>query len=93
VAGARNPAISPALTRAKLTDQLPPDRAASVVVVGAGTAGLSAALSLAEAGLSPLVLEADPEYCGGRFGGQPATEFSYPAQSVELTDATAAGTR
>ena len=77
MAGARNPAISPALTRAKLTDQLPLDREAPVVVVGAGTAGLSAALSLAEAGLSPLVLEADPEYCGGRFGGQPATEFSY----------------
>lgn len=40
-------------------------------------AGLSAALSLAEAGLAPLVLEADPSYCGGRYGGLPPVEFSY----------------
>jgi isorenieratene synthase len=40
-----------------------------VVIVGAGLAGLSAALHLAERGLSPLVLEADPHYCGGRVAG------------------------
>lgn len=56
---------------------LPPQSEASVVVIGAGIAGLSAALTLAEAGLSPLVLEADSDYCGGRFGGQPSVEFEF----------------
>ena len=54
-----------------------PQSEASVVVIGAGIAGLSAALTLAEAGLSPLVLEANPDYCGGRFGGQPSVEFEF----------------
>lgn len=40
-----------------------------VVVVGAGIAGLSAALHLAERGLPPLILEADPDYLGGRVAG------------------------
>jgi isorenieratene synthase len=39
------------------------------VIVGAGIAGLSAALHLAERGVRPLVLEADPLYCGGRVAG------------------------
>ena len=37
-----------------------------VVVAGAGIAGLSAALHLAERGVQTLVLEADPQFCGGR---------------------------
>lgn len=40
-----------------------------VIVVGAGLAGLSAALHLAERGLKPLILEADPSYVGGRVKG------------------------
>ncbi|MFL7810575.1 MAG: FAD-dependent oxidoreductase, partial [Anaerolineae bacterium] len=37
-----------------------------VVVAGAGIAGLSAALHLTERGVQTLVLEADPQFCGGR---------------------------
>jgi isorenieratene synthase len=44
-------------------------RESSLVIVGAGVAGLSAALHLAERGLAPLVLEADPRFLGGRLAG------------------------
>jgi uncharacterized protein with NAD-binding domain and iron-sulfur cluster len=52
-----------------------------IVVVGAGVAGLSAALHLAERGLRPLVLEADPERPGGRLKGGTPLEFEHSGQT------------
>ena len=46
-----------------------------IVIVGAGVAGLSAALHLAERGLRPLVLEADPDTVGGRVAGGDVVEL------------------
>lgn len=40
-----------------------------VVIIGAGIAGLSAGLHLAERGVSTIILEADPEFPGGRIAG------------------------
>ncbi len=40
-----------------------------VIIIGGGVAGLSAALHLAERGLTPLILEADSTYLGGRLAG------------------------
>ena len=40
------------------------------IIIGAGIAGLSAALHLAERGLKPLVLEADPQTLGGRLSSK-----------------------
>lgn len=40
-----------------------------VIIIGAGMAGLSAALHLAERGIPPLLLEADPDFLGGRVSG------------------------
>ncbi|MBN1887838.1 MAG: FAD-dependent oxidoreductase [Thermoflexales bacterium] len=45
------------------------------VIIGGGVAGLTAALHLAERGLRPLVLEADPQQAGGRLKGGPPVEF------------------
>lgn len=45
-------------------------RSPTIIVVGAGVAGLTAALHLAERGLHPIVLEADPVFCGGRLAGR-----------------------
>ena len=41
------------------------------IVIGGGMAGLMAALHLAERGLKPLILEADPERVGGRLKDGP----------------------
>lgn len=57
------------------THTQPPIR--TVVIVGAGMAGLSAALSLAERGVPALVLEADPDFAGGRVAGGPAVELDH----------------
>ncbi len=46
-----------------------------VVVVGAGLAGLTAALHLAERGVRVRILEADPEEPGGRVSGKAAVEI------------------
>jgi isorenieratene synthase len=40
-----------------------------VVIIGAGIAGLTAALHLAERGVKPIILEADEEFIGGRVAG------------------------
>ena len=57
------------------------NQAADVIVIGAGLAGLSAALHLAERGLRPLALEADPKYCGGRLKGGPDVEVNHAGQA------------
>lgn len=48
-----------------------------VIVIGAGLAGLSAAVHLADRGIPPLVLEADTEYAGGRLQGGAPDVFTY----------------
>jgi uncharacterized protein with NAD-binding domain and iron-sulfur cluster len=47
-----------------------------VIVIGGGIAGLSVALHLAERGLKPLVLEADPHFVGGRLAGGEEVEVN-----------------
>jgi carotenoid phi-ring synthase / carotenoid chi-ring synthase len=44
----------------------PQPKSPSVVIIGAGVAGLTAALHLAERGVQPMILEADPVAVGGR---------------------------
>lgn len=59
----------------------------SITIVGGGVAGLTAAVQLAERGLRPLLLEADPEWVGGRLRDQAPVElehggrrWSFPAE-------------
>jgi isorenieratene synthase len=51
-----------------------------VVIVGGGLAGLVAAAHLAERGLTPLVLEADTDWPGGRLCGGEPDVFEYNGQ-------------
>lgn len=51
-----------------------------VVIIGAGLAGLSAALHVAGRGISPLVLEADSQYMGGRLSGGDADIIEHQGQ-------------
>ncbi|MDX1993033.1 MAG: FAD-dependent oxidoreductase [bacterium] len=48
-----------------------------VVIIGAGLAGLTAAVHLAERGITPIVLEADSRWPGGRLSGGDADTFEY----------------
>ncbi len=51
------------------------------IIIGGGLAGLTAALHLAERGLRPLVLEADPLYAGGRLKAGPDVIFEHGGQT------------
>ncbi|MFI6818966.1 flavin monoamine oxidase family protein [Nonomuraea sp. NPDC050328] len=66
-------AAIPALPRRAAADTAPaakPPRAARVAVVGAGIAGLTAALTLRDAGATPVLYEANPARVGGRIYSQ-----------------------
>jgi len=45
------------------------------LIIGGGLAGLTAVLHLSQANLSPLLLEADPQYAGGRIAGGETITF------------------
>ena len=53
-----------------MVKQASPNEKVDVVVVGAGIAGLTAGVHLAERGLSTVILEADEQSGGGRVAGQ-----------------------
>jgi carotenoid phi-ring synthase / carotenoid chi-ring synthase len=57
--------------------------APDVIVIGGGLSGLTAALHLAEEGLSVRVLEADPRFAGGRISAKEPVEmngWSFPGE-------------
>lgn len=59
------------------------NHSSDILIIGAGLAGLTAALHLAERGLQVTVLEADPQYPGGRLAGKPVVEldgWSFPGE-------------
>jgi oxygen-dependent protoporphyrinogen oxidase len=58
---------------------------APVVVVGAGAAGLSAALALRDAGVEPLLLEAE-ERAGGKLGTESVRGFLLERAAVGILD-------
>lgn len=47
-----------------------------LLIIGGGLSGLSAALHLAERGLTPLVIDADPKFIGGRVSGGDEVEIN-----------------
>lgn len=51
------------------------------VIIGGGIAGLTAAVHLAERGLQPLVLEADPVWPGGRLKRGPTVELEHQGRT------------
>src|ERR1700733_44339 len=54
-------------------------QAETIIVIGAGAAGLIAARELARAGRKVTILEAR-DRCGGRIDPLPSGEFGYPAE-------------
>src|ERR687885_819632 len=82
--------LAPSLWAATAPPAIPPPRldqsaAADVAVVGAGYAGLSTALHLAERGVRTVVLEAhEPGFGGsGRNGGQVIPGLKYDPDELE----------
>lgn len=71
------------------------DAQADVVVVGAGYTGLSAALHLAEAGMAPLVIEAEQPGWGasGRNGGVVSSKFRLSFSDIAARHGTAVAAR
>jgi len=52
-----------------------------VIIIGGGVAGLTAGVHVAARGLRPLVLEADPDYAGGRMAGGDTVAFEHGGQT------------
>ena len=51
------------------------------VIIGGGVAGLTAALHLAERGLQPRLLEAHPQFVGGRIAGGETISLEHQGQT------------
>ncbi|NJN97994.1 MAG: FAD-dependent oxidoreductase [Anaerolineales bacterium] len=68
-------------TSAAATELPEPLPVTSPLIIGGGIAGLMAAVHLAERGLTPLVLEADPDRPGGRLKGGPTVEIEHNGQT------------
>ncbi|MEQ8677877.1 MAG: FAD-dependent oxidoreductase [Aggregatilineales bacterium] len=71
ITGATPPANIP---ETNSDDQAEPEDIFPVVIIGGGLAGLTAAVHLAERGITPLLIDADSFWTGGRLnGGEPDT--------------------